>query len=49
MEKDIFFFELYKTGELTAKVNELKHSDLDKVISMFNNIKNINIYLTIKI
>ena len=29
VEKDLFFFEIYKTGELAGKINDLKNCEFD--------------------
>ena len=35
VEKDVFFFEIYKTGELAGKVNELRNAQLDILDDVF--------------
>ena len=39
VEKDIFFFEIYKTGELAGKVNDLKNAQLDILNDVFQIIR----------
>ena len=39
VEKDIFFFEIYKTGELAGKVNDLKNAQLDILDDVFRIIR----------
>ena len=39
VEKDLFFFEIYKTGELVGKINDLKHGELDILEVLFDIIR----------
>ena len=39
VEKDIFFFEIYKTGELAGKVNDLRNCQLDILNDCFQIIR----------
>ena len=38
-EKDLFFFEIYKTGELTGKINDLKNCEFDILNDCFHIIR----------
>ena len=42
VEKNLFFFEIYKTGELAGKINGLKNCEFD-ILNEF--IKNISFKL----
>ena len=35
VEKDLFFFEIYKTGELSGKINDLKNCEFDILNNCF--------------
>ena len=39
MEKDLFFFEIYKTGELAGKINDLKNCEFDILNDCFHIIR----------
>ena len=39
VEKDLFFFEIYKTGELAGKINDLKNCEFDILNDCFHIIR----------
>ena len=41
VEKDIFFFEVYKTGELSGRVNDLKYCELDILNDCFQIVRHL--------